>query len=434
MPLLKHWRLFYLLALILGGTTALPGSADYIDDDKLRWKEFHQEFTPASLAGQWFVPFATKNRNDIKTIQVVSVFGSPRNSYLPGHIHTGLDIIPKKPMEKHIYVYPLANGVVCSVHLGHPHKTIVVKHMLPDGQLIYTAYKHLESIYLSQGEQVTRHSQLGRLYTRKEALAQGGNYDHLHLEIRKQFDDYGVASWATLTTEALRQRFYNPLTFMRKKISSVLPKIVIINPQKDKNDLSLVSPIIAALDVQFRCQPVVLHYLESDIEKIKQLSPRTIIIAGQSTPWHLYAAEELTAIFTLLKNTTIPVLGICGGHQLIALAYGAKVGLIKGKHKPAAYKNCFRSEGMIATKIIKPDKILAGLPAKPKVYVSHCEEIKSLPRKFELLIKGRMSKLQMIKHKNKEIYGVQFHPEQRSPENPAGMKILENFMGIRNVR
>ena len=83
---------------------------------------------------------------------------------------------------------------------------------------------------------------------------------------------------------------------------------------------------------------------------------------------------------------------------------------------------------MIATKIIKPDKILAGLPAKLRVYVSHCEEIKSLPRKFELLIKGRMSKLQMIKHKNKEIYGVQFHPEQRSPENPDGMKILENFI------
>jgi GMP synthase-like glutamine amidotransferase/murein DD-endopeptidase MepM/ murein hydrolase activator NlpD len=412
----------------MSGTTASPGGADYIDDDKLRWKEFYQEFTPTSKASQWFIPFATENRNDIKTIQVVSVFASPRNSYLKGHIHAGLDVIPKKKEEKYIWVYPMANGVVCSVHLGHPHKTIVVKHMLPDGQLIYTSYKHLESIYLSNGEQVTRHSKLGRLYTRKEALAQGGNYDHLHLEIRKKFDDYGVASWATMTTGALQQRFYNPYTFMQKKISPVLPKVVIINPRKDKDDLSLVTPISAALDVKFRCQPVVLHYLESDIKKIQQLSPRVIIVAGQSTPWHLYTAEELQTVVTLLKSTTVPVLGICGGHQLIALAYGGKVGVIKGKRKPAAYDNCFRSEGMIATKIIKTDKILAGLPAKPKVYVSHCEEIKSLPRDFELLIKARTSKLQMIKHKNKEIYGVQFHPEHESPENPAGRQILENFV------
>ena len=112
----------------------------------------------------------------------------------------------------------MAEGAVCSIHLGDPHRTVVVKHKLSNGETLYTSYKHLQEIYVVNGQQVTPDTRVGRLYTATEASALGGNYHHLHLEIRKKFDDYGVASWATLTREDLDKRFHAPRQFMKENI------------------------------------------------------------------------------------------------------------------------------------------------------------------------------------------------------------------------
>lgn len=200
---------------------SFPCFADLIEDDKDRWKEFYKDIAPRREAVQWLVPFKTADRKDVKTISVVSVFGAKRMSYVRGHFHTGVDLIPRRGRgvrEKFTDVYVMADGVVCSIHLGAPHTTVVIKHKLPNGKIIFSSYKHLGEIYLENGQYVTSSSRVGRLYTRAEAKKLGGNYDHLHLEIRNQFDDYGVASWATMTGEALNLRFRDPLKFMKVHI------------------------------------------------------------------------------------------------------------------------------------------------------------------------------------------------------------------------
>jgi murein DD-endopeptidase MepM/ murein hydrolase activator NlpD len=194
-------------------------SPDIIKKDKERWKPYYTDIQPVHGVKQWRIPFKTNNRTDLRTISVISTFGAKRYSYVRGHFHTGIDLIPKRRHGRFVYVYPMAAGVVCSIHLGDPHQTIVIKHKLPGGGVLYTSYKHLPEVYVKTGEQVTAGTKLARLYTRKEALAQGGNYDHLHLEVRKKFDDYGVASWATLTRADLNRRFSDPLNFMRENIT-----------------------------------------------------------------------------------------------------------------------------------------------------------------------------------------------------------------------
>lgn len=190
--------------------------AGYIEDNSARWKEYYREIYPPAVARRWYVPFNTEKRNDIHTVRAISAFGTARYSYVRGHIHTGVDIIPRRMRGKHVYVYPLAEGVVCSIHLGHPHRTIVIKHRLLHGTIIFSSYKHLQEIYVTNGERVSPSRKLGRLYTRREARALGGSYDHLHLEIRKGFDDFGVASWATMSQKELRRRFHDPWVFMKK--------------------------------------------------------------------------------------------------------------------------------------------------------------------------------------------------------------------------
>jgi murein DD-endopeptidase MepM/ murein hydrolase activator NlpD len=193
--------------------------ADYIQENSARWREYYSEVDPPVAVHRWYVPFNTAHRGDIRTVRVISSFGTTRYSYVRGHIHTGVDIVPRRRTKgEYVYVYPLADGVICSIHLGHPHRTVVIKHRMLSGAIIFTSYKHLQEIYVKSGERVDPSTRLARLYTREEALALGGSYDHLHLEIRKRFDDFGVASWATMNREQLKMRFYDPWVFMRRHV------------------------------------------------------------------------------------------------------------------------------------------------------------------------------------------------------------------------
>ncbi len=192
-------------------------AGNFIDQDKNRWKPYFKNIVPAKIADKWYLPFTTATRKNLKELQVISTFGSARNSYKKGHIHTGLDCIPAGK-DSFVYVYPIANGVVCSIHLGAPHKTIVVKHKDFNGKTIYSSYKHLAQVFVNIGRQVNKDTKIARLYSRQETRKLNGRYDHLHLEIRKKFDDYGCASWLTMTKKELNERFYDPLSFLKKKI------------------------------------------------------------------------------------------------------------------------------------------------------------------------------------------------------------------------
>lgn len=217
---MKNYCLVLIILFILTANIPLPCFAGQIEKDRERWKTFYIDVVPAIEVTHWKVPFKTKDRNDLKTIQMISIFGAARQSYVKGHFHTGVDLIPRKNQGKWVYVYPMAEGTVCSIHLGDPHRTVVVKHKLPNGEFLYTSYKHLREIYLHNGQPVAPDTRVGRLYTAAEARTLGGNYHHLHLEIRKKFDDYGVASWATLTKEDLGKRFHDPWQFMKKNVKT----------------------------------------------------------------------------------------------------------------------------------------------------------------------------------------------------------------------
>jgi len=207
--------IIYLLNSVLSNNI----NNDYINSEKELWKPYYQDLTPRDTVSQWLIPFNTKNRKDLRTIGIVSVFGANRVTYLKGHIHTGLDMVPK-PNDDTISVYPMAEGIVCSIHLADPLCTVVIKHILKDGSILFTSYKHLAEIYVKTGDNVNHDTKLGRVYTKNESKKYHGNFYHLHLEVRKLFDDYGCASWLTFSREELEKRFYDPLEFMRKMIVS----------------------------------------------------------------------------------------------------------------------------------------------------------------------------------------------------------------------
>jgi GMP synthase (glutamine-hydrolysing) len=127
--------------------------------------------------------------------------------------------------------------------------------------------------------------------------------------------------------------------------------------------------------------------------------------------------QQFDEFLRFLPKIEVPTLGICGGHQALAIAYGGEVA-----------KSNRHITGFRTVELEDKDHLLAGLPAKIRVMQSHYEEVKHLPAGFVRIAKSRETKNEGMKHEQKPVYGIQAHPERWSGENLAGKRILENFI------
>jgi len=118
-----------------------------------------------------------------------------------------------------------------------------------------------------------------------------------------------------------------------------------------------------------------------------------------------------------LDRLNIPILGICVGHQFIALHFGGKAG-------PAKVPEYGKAE-LIVT---EPDDLFKGLPKHFTIWESHNDEIKELPDIFIPLAHSKDCRFEAIKHKSRPLYGVQFHPEVEHTEHHY--EIFANFIEV----
>jgi len=116
-----------------------------------------------------------------------------------------------------------------------------------------------------------------------------------------------------------------------------------------------------------------------------------------------------------ILDMNLPILGLCYGHQLLAQ-------LANGKVEPAACKEY----GIAQVAIDKPVGVLEGLSEKEKVWMSHGDTVFALPSQFEALAHTENCPVAAFRHKQKPIYGLQWHPEVIHTEN--GMLMLRNFI------
>ena len=72
--------------------------------------------------------------------------------------------------------------------------------------------------------------------------------------------------------------------------------------------------------------------------------------------------------------------------------------------------------------------MLNGLPEKIIAWENHNDEVKSLPDSFEVMAYSKTCPIQAYRHKERPIFGVQFHPEVENTE--YGKKVFENFIEI----
>lgn len=145
------------------------------------------------------------------------------------------------------------------------------------------------------------------------------------------------------------------------------------------------------------------------------LPNRILISPGPGSPADAGICLALVARFA----GRIPILGVCLGHQAIGEAFGGLVvraaTVVHGK----------------ATEILHDRKsIFRGLdsPFKAGRYHSLVVERESLPACLEISAETRDGVIMGLRHRDKKIEGVQFHPE--SILTPQGKMLLSNFLRL----
>ena len=165
------------------------------------------------------------------------------------------------------------------------------------------------------------------------------------------------------------------------------------------------------------------------LERVRSLKPSHIILSGQSHPWEMYTPESLAGVFSVIKQASQPILGLCGGHQQIALAYGAKVGLMGRVEPGEGYEGAKRERGFLPV-TNTGEGLFKDLPSEIVVWHNHCDEVKEVPDGFRVTASNETCPIQAMQEKGRRLYGVQFHAELFNEDHPEGRKVVENFLSL----
>jgi len=142
-----------------------------------------------------------------------------------------------------------------------------------------------------------------------------------------------------------------------------------------------------------------------------------VVMSGSEA---LYSTADDKAKFVkaieATRVTDLPVLGICGGHQLIGMAYGERVVSIGKTIK--SYRD---------VEVLTDDPLFEGLSRVISVLESHQEMVERVPRGFQLLARSDDTSIEAFRRSDRILYGIQFHPERNDAEHPAGATVLANF-------
>ncbi|WP_369817717.1 MULTISPECIES: glutamine-hydrolyzing GMP synthase [Planktothricoides] len=155
----------------------------------------------------------------------------------------------------------------------------------------------------------------------------------------------------------------------------------------------------------------VLSY-RTTVSQIKQLNPQGIILSGgPNSVYDANAPQCDPGIWDL----EIPILGVCYGMQLMVQQLGGIV------------ERADRGEyGKASLLIDDPTDLLTNVEDGATMWMSHADSVKQLPEGFEVLAHTENTPCAAIAHHEKQLYGVQFHPEV--VHSIGGQALIRNFV------
>ena len=165
-------------------------------------------------------------------------------------------------------------------------------------------------------------------------------------------------------------------------------------------------------------EPLVRRNDALDVEEIGALAPTAIVLSpGPCTP----ADAGITVPVVGRWGSSIPILGVCLGHQAIGEAYGGQV--VRARRVMHGKTSRITHDG---------SGLFEGLPSPLEVmrYHSLIVERSTLPEVLQIVATtiDDPTEIQAFRHRDHPVWGVQFHPE--SILTQQGKRLLENFLSV----
>jgi anthranilate synthase/aminodeoxychorismate synthase-like glutamine amidotransferase len=154
------------------------------------------------------------------------------------------------------------------------------------------------------------------------------------------------------------------------------------------------------------------------VDGVRALAPTHLVISpGPGNPEDPAAFGVCGAVIREL-GPTVPLLGVCLGHQGIGAALGGRVIRAEPVHGKTSLVH-HRGQG-----------VLAGLPSPFRAmrYHSLVLDEAALPDGLEVTARTSDGTVMGVRHRRWPVEGVQFHPE--SIGTPQGIRLLANFLGV----
>lgn len=156
-----------------------------------------------------------------------------------------------------------------------------------------------------------------------------------------------------------------------------------------------------------------IHPWNSDLTRFRDQPPAGVVLSGG--PSSVFD-EDAPSLDEALLSLDLPVLGICYGLQ--ALIQREETGRVERAEK--------REYGRARLRIDKSEDLLKGVADESVVWMSHGDHIIELPDTYEVVAHTDNAPVAAVRHRERPLYGVQFHPEVVHTEE--GVQILENFV------
>ena len=147
------------------------------------------------------------------------------------------------------------------------------------------------------------------------------------------------------------------------------------------------------------------------------LGPVDGLVLSGGAPRVGISADAMGRNGEYLDKAEVPVLGICAGHQFMALHFG-------GKAAPSKFPEFGKAQIIVTEK----DELFAGLPGTFEVWESHNDEVAVVPSGFVNLALSEYCACQAMRSKDRPLFGVQFHPEVEDTQH--GSAIFQNFLKV----
>ena len=195
-------------------------------------------------------------------------------------------------------------------------------------------------------------------------------------------------------------------------------------------------------------------------QAVADFAPDAIVLSGTLRDFDYYKPKILSSFADFIHETKTPVLGICGGHQLIGLSFGARVITLDQQEQEKRRTNRVTEYQYRFVRIVEPeDPIFAGIDNPEsrvwqdytregrilRVWQNHGLQLDDVPAGFKLLARSYLCRNQMMvkRSDNQFIYSVQFHLEksfedwhrnrtrwEHPNESRDGRILFENFLKL----